>query len=150
MNELTIKKKKELAKELFTRTNLNQKEIAEKVGVSEKTMGNWVNDPRDNWDQLKLSIITTKESELRRLYLQLKDLNGYIETREIGRRFPSPAEADTQSKLSSSIQKLETETNAGVTIDVFMNFNDFIRSSGNLEFAQAMGEWMDKYVRTLL
>ena len=150
MAELTNKKKRELAKELFIRTNLNQKEIAEKVGVTEKTMSGWVNDPRENWEQLRVTVITTKESELRRLYGQLKELNDWIGMREIGKRYPSPAEADTISKLSSAIEKLETETNAGQVIDVFMEFNDFIRASGNLEYAQELGEWQDKYIRTLL
>ena len=150
MAELSNIQKKALAKELFIRTPLNQKEIADRVGVTEKTMSKWVNDPSENWEQLKVTVITTKESELRRLYLQLKEINDHIATREIGKRYPSSPEADVISKLSSAINKLEVETNAGQVIDVFMSFNDFIRSSGDIEFAQTLGEYQDKYIRSLL
>lgn len=51
MTELTNKQKKDWARMLYTKENLTQAEIAERVGVSRPTVNGWIN--KENWEQLK-------------------------------------------------------------------------------------------------
>ena len=65
MAELSIVQKKEWAKLLFTKENLTQGEIAERVGVSRVTINKWAN--TENWELLKVSITITREEQLKSL-----------------------------------------------------------------------------------
>jgi uncharacterized protein YjcR len=64
--ELSLSQKKEWAQLLFISNQLLQKDIAVKVGVSEKTLSKWVNE--NKWDALRKSMLITKTEILRNLY----------------------------------------------------------------------------------
>ncbi len=125
--DLPIAQKKEWAKLLYLKSDLNQKEIAEKVGVAEKTLSKWVNDEHENWELLKSSFIITREQELRRIYIQISELNTFISERPEGSRFATSKEADVLSKLASAAKSLEAETSISDTISVFREFSEFIK-----------------------
>ena len=74
---------KEYAKFLFTEKNLTQKEIAEKVGVTEKTLTKWINENEAEWKKLKKSLMVTKANQIKNFYDQLENLNDQIATRKI-------------------------------------------------------------------
>lgn len=74
---------KDYAKHLYTEKNLSQKEIAAKVGVTEKTLIKWINDNDGEWKKLKRSLTTTKSAQIKFLYEQLERLNQEIENRKI-------------------------------------------------------------------
>lgn len=63
MADLSNLQKKEWAKLLFTKENLTQQEIAERVGVSRVTINKWINS--ENWEHLKVSITITREEQLK-------------------------------------------------------------------------------------
>ena len=77
---------KELAKILYTKQRMSQKDIAQKVGVTEKTITKWKE--AENWDKLKESLLITKDSQIRMLYTQLENKNQEIATRAIIRDIP--------------------------------------------------------------
>ena len=124
---MEIKQKKEWAKLLYLKSDLNQKEIAEKVDVSEKTLSHWVNDEKENWELLKSSFIITREQELRRIYIQISELNNSIADREHGHRFATPKDADVLSKLAAAAKSLEAETSISETISVFREFSEWLK-----------------------
>lgn len=64
--------RKELAKLLYTKEHLLQKEIAERVGVTPQTVNRWVK--RESWDKLRVSITITKEEQIKNLYNQLSEM----------------------------------------------------------------------------
>jgi uncharacterized protein YjcR len=64
--ELSLSQKKEWAQLLFISNQLLQKDIAVKVGVSEKTLSKWVTE--NKWDALRKSMLITKTEILRNLY----------------------------------------------------------------------------------
>lgn len=77
---------KEYAKTLFVNENISQKEIAQRLKITEKTIGKWVKE--GNWEALKVSMLTTKDTQLTALYRQLETLNHEITTRPIVRDIP--------------------------------------------------------------
>jgi len=144
---LTNKQKKEWAQVLFLRENLLQKEIAAKVGVAEKTISEWVN--KGNWEQLRSSLIITKEEELRRIYMQINELNTFIFQKEEGQRFANSKEADTLNKLAATARALETDVSLAETIEVFKQFLQFVKRD-DLKKAQELTPLCDAYIRAKL
>lgn len=146
MTKLTNKQKKEWAQLLFTKENLTQKEIAERVGISQVTMSKWVNEGK--WEDLKVSITITREEQLKNLYRQLAQMNEAIAERE-GQRYPTPAEADTINKLASAIEKMESEVGLNDILSTFKAFLTWLRKF-NIEEAQRLVPLFDDFVKTKL
>lgn len=78
---------KEFAKILYINQNLSQKEIAERVGVTEKTIGKWI--IKGGWDKLRRSLLTTKKQQIAMMYDQLEWQNKEIASRPIVRDIPA-------------------------------------------------------------
>lgn len=143
MSNMTNEKRKEWAKLLFTKEQMSQKDIAEKVGVTPQTVNRWVK--KENWETLRVSLSVTREEQLRHLYSHLSEINANIASRPEGERFPNAKEADTITKLSSSIDKLERESGIGEVISSFSQLVRWLRDR-NLEEAQRIAPTLDEYV----
>lgn len=146
MANLTIEQKREWAQLLYTKENLTQKEIAERVGISVQTMSKWVT--KFKWDELKVSLTITREEQLKNLYRQLAEMNKAISERD-GNKYPNAAEADTITKLANAIDKLETETGLNEILSTFKEFLNWLRKF-NLEEAQRLVPLFDDFVKTKL
>ena len=138
-------KAKEYAQVLYVKENLHQKVIADRVGVTEKTLSKWINE--GNWKSLKRSLLTTKQTQITLLYDQLEWQNNEIANRQ--NKVATTKEADVISKLSASIQKLEVETSLGETVDVGRKFIGFVQGD-DLELAKKITAWFDLYIQTLI
>lgn len=138
--------KKEWAKLLFTRepVKITQKELAKKVGVSERTMSKWVTN--EGWEQLRQSVIVTKEEQLRRIYMQIEELNNAIFKRKEGERFASSKEGDTLNKLAAAARKLETEASIADVIEVSKRFLNWLRQS-DFEKAKELSNLFDGFIK---
>lgn len=153
MAVLNNDQKKEFAKLIYLKENLTQKEIAIRAGVTEKTIGGWIKgnskkgDP--GWEILKSSIIVTKEEELRRIYLQINELNTLIFSREVGKRFAVSSEADTLAKLAATARNLETDTSVTEVIEVARAVLSFVRKD-DLVKAQELSAIFDAFIKTKL
>lgn len=158
------------AKMLYVNQRLTKKEVAARVGVTEKTLGKWVD--HEKWDNLRKSMLVTKDTQLTNLYNQLEWINNHISERDVIYDLPAgvhptdkdfnPAkyrvvqgnvanskEADAISKITGAIQKLETETSMGDTIEVAMKFIDFVRAD-NFELSKKITDYFDAYINTLV
>lgn len=168
---------KEYAKFLFTEKNLTQKEIAEKVGITEKTLKTWIDANDGEWRKLKKSLMTTKAQQISMLYDQLARINEEIECRPIVRKsmtipvkldkegnpttkapeydpiilsnVPTSKEADIITKITNAIQKLEGETSIGETVQTAMTFCEYVRDF-DFEMAQKISEYFDMFIRQQL
>lgn len=147
MSDLTIKQKKSWAKTLYVVERLSQKECASRVGTSEKTMSKWVNDPKEKWDTLRVSVIITKEQQLNRFYSQINELNTLIEQRAAGSRYALSKEADTLVKLTAAVKALETETGISEIITVFKDFTNWLKTV-DLPKAQELIKLQDEFITT--
>ncbi|MBL4828461.1 MAG: DDE transposase family protein [Aliivibrio sp.] len=139
-----MKQKKEYAQVLYLKTNHTQKDIAVRVGVTEKTLGKWIRE--GDWEMLKSSLIITKEQELRRMYQQLNELNNNIAGRKEGERYATSKEADIISKLSAAIKNLERDTSIADVIDVFIDFSNWLKEA-DFEQAQVFINLQDDFVK---
>ncbi len=157
------------AKMLFVKERLTQKEVARRVGVTEKTIGKWVD--QEKWEDLRKSMLTTKDSQLTHLYNQLEWLNNHIAQRDIIYDLPAGVspndknfnaakyriiqgnvanskEADSIAKITSAINKLETETSIADTVEVAMKFIKYV-SPSDFELSKKITDYFDSYIKTL-
>lgn len=145
--DLTISQKKDWAKLLYTREHLQQKEIAERVGISSQTMCRWVKDGQ--WDELKVSITITKEEQIKSLYRQLSEINQAITEREKGLRYATNAESDTIAKLAGAINKMESDIGLSDIISTVRRFLDWLRAT-DLSQAQSLTPLFDAFIKDMI
>lgn len=144
MNTISRQQQKEFARTLYLRENLTQAEIAERVGVSRQTVIRWVG--AEKWDELKASISMTAEEQIRNLQRQVIEINNSILNRESENRYANAKEADTIVKLTTAINKLQTEAGIHEIVGVGAAFIDFIRPI-DLEKAQEFTRLFDAFIK---
>lgn len=137
--------KKQKAKSLFLTGQYSQKEISEITGISEKTISKWVNDPKENWEEMKVSLLTTRSNELRRLYKMLSVLNNDIDEKAELKIPINSKEADAVLKLTSAIKNLEIETSIAEKVEVGSEFINMIRKE-DTDLAKIVTKWFDLYL----
>lgn len=130
---------------LYIRENMTQAEIAEKVGVTRKTINGWIN--KERWDEHKAAIMLTKEEQIANLYRQVAAINECISNRPSGERFATPDEAKTISTLASAIDKLEAEYGIADIISVLKAFINHIRTK-DLDTAKLITPLANAYIHS--
>lgn len=138
------KQKQDYAKLLFTRERLTQKEVAQRVGVSEQTLSKWARE--ENWEELRNWFLISREEELNRIYKQMSELNEAILEREKGKRYATNSEADILSKLATAARQLESEASLTEIINTFTEFLDWLRKI-DLEKAKEIVRLQDSFVK---
>jgi transposase len=128
---VSISDKQFLAKVLFTREHLEQKVVAKKVGVSEKTMSKWVNE--FNWKALKNRLLLSKEDQINILYEELEEISNKIKTKAPGERFADTKQADIRIKTTAAIRNLETDLGIAELVDSGIQFIKFLQKFAALE-----------------
>ena len=101
--ELSSQQKKDYAKLLFLRENLTQKEIAKKVGTTEKTLSTWVT--KEHWDTQRKSLLVTKEETLAWMYTKLEALKKSVDEKKDG--VMDSKDADQLIKITAAIKNME-------------------------------------------
>ena len=134
--------KREIAQILFLQGKLQKKEIAQKLGVSVQTITNWSKD--DNWDSLKKNLLTGKKQRLSELYDELEEFNRMIREKE-GYKVATSKEADARRKLINDIKDLESRYNVAHTIQVAMDFCDFLKPLDS-DLAQKVVDYFNAFV----
>nr|DAG14049.1 MAG TPA: Transcriptional regulator, contains sigma factor-related N-terminal domain [Caudoviricetes sp.] len=147
MAELTNQQKKDYARMLYLKENLTQQEIAERVGVSRQTLSRWMG--AGKWEEMKTGLTLTREQQIGELHRQVAEINRVIREREPGKRFATPAEADTLGKLAATIKKLETDVGISDLISVGMRFGDWLRPQ-DPEKAKEMVRLFDLFIKDSL
>ena len=145
---------REHARLLYVNEKITLKEVAERVKVTEKTIGKWCKE--DNWDELRKSLMNTRENQLIHFYNQLEALNMDIANRpEIKadgkpiqrplKNIPTSAEADILTKTTSNINKLEVEIGLGEIVVTAKKMITFIQQI-NLPDAKLFKNYFDEYI----
>ena len=134
---------KEYAKLLFIKHGLNQKQVAERVKVTEKTLAKWIIDGK--WNDQKRSLMSTRTNIIRELENQIELWKDTIANRED--KLVSPKEADMLIKLVSGIKKFETEIGVGEIVTTMMELISFIQPT-DFEFSKRLSGYADAYIKS--
>jgi transposase len=94
------------AYELYMNANMTYSEIAEAVGVGKDTISDWAG--RFKWKETKAANSITREKNVARMLVQIQNLLDAIDSRD--QKYPTPAEADTISKMTKNISELSGRT----------------------------------------
>ncbi len=149
MAELTIKQKKDFAKQLFLNdSGITQAEVAERVGVSKVTICKWVNESK--WDEMRTSLLVGKEMQLSWLYRQLEQWQDTVSQRENGKQLLTSKDADAVLKITAAIKNLETETNAAEKIATGKEFLAFARKACGMEQSKEIARLFDAYIKSCI
>ena len=143
-DKATTEIKKQLAKILFTRENLDQNVIAQRVGVSEKTVSKWVNENEGAWRRERQRLLISKQDQLNSFYGQLEKLNNEIEKNS---GIPDTKQADIQIKLTAAIRNLETDLAIADIIESGMRFIKHIQLVGTIDQVKLFGELWNSFVQ---
>lgn len=147
MAKQSIGQKKDFAKMLYLNNEgISQKEIAQRAGVSEVTISKWVK--AEKWENLKVSLLTTKAEQLNLLYNQLRSINELIKEREKGAQHATSKEADSIIKLTSAIKNLEVETSIAEKVETGQKFLAFIRKTSDLETSKIVAKYFDAFIKS--
>jgi transposase len=140
----SIEDKQYLAKVLFTREQLDQKIVAKRVGVSEKTMSKWVNE--FNWKDLRKRLLISKEHQINALYEQLEKLNEIIRSTKEGHA--DTKQADILIKLTAAVRNLETDLAIADLTESGMRFIKYIQRVGTTEQVIQVSDMWNSFILT--
>lgn len=132
---------------LYLKENLTQQEIADKVGISRRALASWIKDGK--WDDMKAGITMTRESQIMDLHRQVSEINKAIAEREDGKRFATPSESVTISKLATSIEKLEKDSGLKDLISAGTRFINYVRTIDIAKAKEIVVLW-DNFIKTTL
>ncbi len=118
MAGISIDDKRALAKSLFINDRLDQKVVAARVKVSERTMGKWVAD--GNWKMLRKRLLLGKENLINKYYDHLENLNKKIDDAKQGHG--DSKQADIMIKYTAAINNLETDLGIQDLVEAGMRF----------------------------
>lgn len=128
MAPLNRQQQKEYAKHLFlNEKNITRKEIAQRVGSTEQTVGKWAVEGK--WEELRKSTLTSKEELMAWMYDQIAGIRVAIDKREPEKQLATANEADAINKLAAAIKKLETETGITQKVEVGKQFLVWLRAA---------------------
>lgn len=147
MNNMTSQQKRQWAMSMYIHENRTQEEIADAVGVSRQTIVRWAK--ADNWQEQKASLTMTTECQIKALKQQIVDINDNIAQREVGKRHATPREADTISKLTNAINKLETDAGIHDVVSVGQRFIAWLRPI-DLDQTKKFTQLFDSFINSLM
>lgn len=147
MTKMNSEQMRQWAMSMYLNENRTQAEIAETCGVSRQTIIRWAK--ADKWDEHKASLTMTREEQIKNLQRQIMEINNGILGREQGKRFASPKEADTIAKLTTAINKLETELGIHEIVSTAQRFIAWLRPV-DLELTKTFTRLFDKFIKSLM
>ncbi len=136
--------KRSIAKTLYLEGNFTQEEIAVKVGTTRQTIIRWAKE--DKWQELKASLSVTPTQLISQWQQQIVEINNNIASRDEGKRYATPAEADALLKLATSIKKLQDDLGISDIISVCMKFLNWLRHT-DVEEAKRFSNIMDVFIK---
>lgn len=136
--------KKSIAKELYLHGDYTFEEIAAKVDTVRQTIARWARE--EGWADLKASMTVGKEKTLKNLYAHVQGINEAILQRDEKDRMPTPKEADILAKLSSAIDKLESESGIRELVSAGMAFLSWLRATDPEKAIVFTGLW-DSFIK---
>ena len=135
------------ARNLYLLSDLTQAQIAAIVGVSQKTISQYIS--KNKWKLLKERANQVPAIALEQMNCELEDLNQVIASRPKGSRYPTMHEAEIRRKIMSSMATVKNRQSAGTHIEVIINLLNLV-SEENIEHARIIARYTDKYISGIM
>jgi transposase-like protein len=130
------------ARELYFSTNKTQREIAQAVSVSERTIHRWVK--QEEWDRLKKSIHAMPVIILENMHYQIIELQNDIANREEGKRYPTVQEAEITRKLVNCMHKMSHYPCLPQNIQMMQQFSAYVNNEDH-DFAVRLVRYANNF-----
>jgi transposase len=114
---MKLVEKRNLAQGLFVKSSLNRKEIAQQIGVTEKTLRSWIE--AGEWEKQKSAMQITRPQLLQEAYTQLQAVNQVII--ETYKGIPTKELSDVKAVLRKEIESFSWQP-IHKYIEVFEDF----------------------------
>lgn len=148
LTKAEIDRLKESAKLWYIKEGItSQKELAERVGVTEKTMGKWVKDERENWEKLKRNLLLTRSERMSDLLDELSEIQNAIKEKPEGQRFADSKMGDVRRKLVKDIKELETKAAMHEMVHAFISLINFVRPESPAD-SKTISKWADIFIKS--
>ena len=134
--------KKQQAQFLYMAGNKTQKEIADTIGVSERSVHSWIH--QYAWDKLRLAAFQAPVTIADNLAAQVVELQNVIAAREVGNRFPTPQEAEVSRKIITSWERMKKYPSLSQSMQVLETFRNYIRPIDK-DFARDLGKYIKDF-----
>lgn len=105
-------------------TSMTQKEIAERLSVTVKTISDWKDE--GNWEALRAAKKVTKAALISNYYTILNTMQQQIADRRPPENVPTSKEADIMAKIGSQIEKIDKQSSLQDYILAFEEFLEFL------------------------
>ena len=135
--------KKQQAQFLYMSGNKTQKEIADMIGVCERSVHTWIH--QYAWDKLRLAAFQAPVTIADNLAAQVVELQNVIAAREVGNRFPTPQEAEVSRKILTSWERMKKYPSLSQSMQVLETFRNYIRPIDK-DFARDLGKYIKDFV----
>jgi DNA-binding XRE family transcriptional regulator len=117
--------KRKLARTLFMEGLKTQQQIAEEVGVSERTIHTWIH--KFTWDKLRLFALQAPVTIADNFCSQIVEMQQNIAGRNHGQRFPTAIEAEIMRKLVNALEKMKKYPSLSTNMQVLETFRNYMR-----------------------
>jgi DNA-binding XRE family transcriptional regulator len=145
-----IERLKELTRICYIKEGISsQKELAERVGVTEKTMGKWIKENKEEWDKLKKNLLLTRSERMSDLFDELTELQQSIKDKPEGQRFADSKQGDVRRKLIKDIKELETKAATHEIVHALMSLINFVREESQTD-SKIITKWADIFIKSKL
>jgi len=134
MKKLSYKKRESLAEEYFVVNQMNGKEIAEAVEVSEQTITKWRT--KGNWDDKRKKFLSSPTKVRELLYDQLE----LVASGE-----KATIDSDSLAKIYKVITGISSVTSVPVTMSVLKEFDNWMADQ-EPEVAVMFLDWHKKFI----
>lgn len=138
------KSEKLLARELYMNTSLTQKEIAQRLKVTVKSIGDWKDE--GNWDALRAAKKVTKAALISNYYTILNTMQEQISGRVFPDNVPTSKEADIMAKIGCQIENIDKQSSLQDYILAFEEFLEFMLER-NPELARQMAPYQYEFLQ---
>jgi predicted transcriptional regulator len=138
------KEKIDQVRNLYFQTNLTQAQIAELIGISQKTVSLYIND--NKWKLLKQRAEQAPSIFIEQMNSELQELNAVIASRPVGQRFATVKEAEVRRKTMVAISSIKERLTTGHHTEVLQNFINFVLRK-NEKDGQAVTRYADQFIK---
>ncbi len=144
MDNTDSRELREKARELFLHFRLTQAQIAEKCGVSQKTISLWAIEGK--WKEAKKLITLSPDYLKNQIFNEIAEINRNIAAREPGQRYATRDEAYIRKRLFEAVDHFEDQFTIPTYIQVFMAFISWVYNK-NIVHAQQINRYADDFLK---